>query len=53
VKLNLKFYRRSIFSTKNIKKGEKFTRDNIKVIRPGHGIEPKYYNKILNKKVSS
>ena len=45
-----KIYRRSIFSTKNIKKGEKFTRDNIKVIRPGHGIEPKYYNKILNKK---
>jgi pseudaminic acid synthase len=45
-----KIFRRSIFTTKNIKKGEKFTRDNIRVIRPGHGLEPKYYNKILNKK---
>tara|TARA_B110000027_G_C16120059_1_gene302339 strand:+ start:3773 stop:4795 length:1023 start_codon:yes stop_codon:yes gene_type:complete len=45
-----KIFRRSIFTTKHIKKGEKFTKDNIRVIRPGHGLEPKYYNKILNKK---
>jgi len=45
-----KIFRRSIFTTKNIKKGEKFSRDNIRVIRPGYGLAPKYYNKILNKK---
>ena len=45
-----KIFRRSIFTTKHIKKGEKFTKDNIRVVRPGHGLEPKYYNKILNKK---
>ena len=45
-----KIFRRSIFATKNIKKGEKFTKNNIKVIRPGYGLAPKYYNKILNKK---
>mgnify|MGYP005991438877 CR=1 FL=1 len=45
-----KIFRRSIFTTKNIKKGEKFTKNNIKIIRPGHGLAPKYYNKILNKK---
>ena len=45
-----KVFRRSIFTTKNIKKGEKFSKDNIKIIRPGHGLEPKYYNKIINKK---
>ena len=45
-----KIFRRSIFATKNIKKGEKFTKNNIKVIRPGFGIAPKYYDKILNKK---
>ena len=39
--------------TKNIKKGEKFTKENIRVIRPGHGLAPKYYNKILNKKSSA
>ena len=45
-----KIFRRSIFAIKNIKKGEKFTKNNIKVIRPGYGLEPKYYNKILSKK---
>ena len=45
-----KIFRRSIFATKDIKKGEKFTRDNIRVIRPGYGLMPKYFNKILNKK---
>ena len=45
-----KIFRRSIFSSQDIKKGSKFTRDNIRVIRPGHGIPPKYYNNLLNKK---
>ena len=45
-----KIFRRSIFTTNNIKKGEKFSRENIRVIRPGYGLAPKYYNKILNKK---
>ena len=45
-----KIFRRSIFTIKNIKKGEKFSRDNIRVIRPGYGLAPKYFNKILNKK---
>jgi pseudaminic acid synthase len=45
-----KVFRRSIFSTKNIKKGEKFSRENIRIVRPGNGVPPKYYNLILNKK---
>lgn len=45
-----KIFRRSIFVTKNIKKGEKFTKHNIKRIRPGYGLEPKYYEKLLGKK---
>ena len=45
-----KIFRRSIFTTKDIKKGQKFTKDNVRVIRPGHGLEPKYFNRILNKK---
>ena len=35
---------------KNIKKGEKFSRNNIKRVRPGHGLSPIYYEKLLNKK---
>jgi len=45
-----KIFRRSLFSIRNIKMGEKFTKENIKVIRPGYGIAPKYYKFLLNKK---
>lgn len=42
-------FRKSLFVVSNIKKGEKFTEKNVKTIRPGHGLEPKYYDKILGK----
>ena len=45
-----KIFRRSIFAIKDIKKGEKFTKQNIRVIRPVYGLMPKYFSKILNKK---
>jgi len=44
-------FRRSIFISKNILKGEKFTQKNIKRIRPGNGLEPKFYEKLIGKKV--
>lgn len=43
-----KIHRRSIFVVNDVKKGEKFTSKNIRRIRPGNGVEPKYYNKILS-----
>ena len=46
---NYKF-RRSIFSVKNISKGEIFSLQNIRKIRPGYGISPEFYEKILGKK---
>jgi len=45
-KNSLKF-RRSIYVSKDIKAGEKFTKDNIKIVRPGYGLEPKHYETIL------
>ena len=45
----LRIYRRSIFAVHDILKGEKFTKNNIKVIRPGHGLEPIYYEKLIGK----
>ncbi len=43
-------FRRSIFAVKDIKAGECFTEDNIRVIRPGYGIAPKHYKEILGRK---
>ena len=43
--------RRSIYVTKEIKKNEKITKNNIQVIRPNNGLDPSYYDKIINKKV--
>lgn len=40
-------YRRSVFSCRSIRKGELFTAENIRVVRPGQGLSPKYYEKIL------
>lgn len=42
--------RRSIYTCKNIQRGEKFSDKNIKIIRPGYGIAPVYFDKIINKK---
>lgn len=41
--------RRSIYVSKNINKGDKFDATNIKVVRPGFSLSPKYYKKIIGK----
>lgn len=41
--------RKSIFVSKDIKKGEILTPDNVRVVRPAYGMEPKYYEEILGK----
>lgn len=43
-------FRRSIFAVKDICEGELFSEDNIRVIRPGNGLAPKYYEKIIGQK---
>lgn len=45
-----KIFRRSIYAIKDIKKGEKFTTKNIKVVRPNKGLEPRWYFNMINKK---
>ena len=48
-KASLKF-KRSIYTCENIKKGEKFSSKNLKVIRPRFGVLPIYFNKLVNKR---
>ena len=45
-KNNLQF-RRSIFCVKDIQEGEKLTEENIRIIRPGYGLAPKFYKDVL------
>jgi len=43
-------FRRSIFAVKNIEAGERFTEENIKIIRPGYGAKPKHYPNLLEQR---
>ena len=44
--------KRSIYVSRDINKSERISPQNIKVVRPNHGMHPKYYSKILGKKVN-
>jgi N-acetylneuraminate synthase len=43
-------FRRSIYVAKDMKAGDVFTPENIRVVRPGRGLHPNLYEKILGKK---
>lgn len=43
---------RSLFTCREIKKGEKFTPENIRSVRPSVGLEVRYYDEIIGKKAS-
>lgn len=45
-----KSFRRSLFAVKDIRKGENFTQENLRSIRPAAGIKPKYLKDVLEKK---
>ena len=43
-------FSRSLYIAEDIKKGELFTEKNLRSVRPGFGLHPKYYNEIIGKK---
>lgn len=46
------FFKRSIYIAEDIKAGEVFSEKNLRVIRPGDGLAPKYYFQIIGKKAT-
>ena len=46
-----KQFRRSIYFVKDMKAGGTIAEHNIRIIRPGYGLAPKYWNEIIGKKI--
>ena len=45
-------FRRSLYVVHDMSDGERFTPDNLRRIRPGHGLSPKYYDELLGRRAA-
>ena len=44
-------FRRSLYIAEDMMSGDKLTTENMKIVRPGYGLAPKYYEIVLGKKI--
>ena len=45
-------FRRSLYVAEDMRRGEKFTRQSLRVVRPGKGLHPRFYEQLLGKPVA-
>jgi len=46
-------FSRSLFIVADVKEGDTITKNNVRSVRPGYGLHPKYYEEILGKKFNN
>lgn len=46
-------FRRSLYVARDMVAGEAFDAENLRVIRPGHGLEPRFYESVLGRRVAA
>lgn len=47
-----KNFKRSVYVVKDIKEGDLFTEENIRIIRPGDGLHPRFYEILIGRKAT-
>ena len=47
-----RIFRRSLYLSRDLQAGEILSRDNMRIVRPGYGLAPKYFDTLLGKRIN-